>query len=203
MGPRELSEPDRGRDRGDRGRDPGVKNEGETYFSTQYEATEKSARFSRADEHEEWPARIEAPSRQGPQAADRQQRLRVRVSAGRALRPEERIRRRADFQQVYQNGIRVHGRYGTLFVLANRLAVGRIGIAATKKLGGAVQRNRAKRLIREVFRRNKVAPGFDVVVVPKRELLDASLIALETDYRTTLERTLRRSDSRSGAAQRL
>ena len=62
-------------------------------------------------------------------------------------------------------------------------AVGRLGIAATKKLGGAVQRNRAKRLIREVFRRNKIAPGFDVVVVPKRELLDASLTTLEADYR--------------------
>jgi ribonuclease P protein component len=115
----------------------------------------------------------------------------------------ERIRRRADFQQVYLQGTRVHGRYGTVFVLANRLSVGRLGIAATKKLGGAVQRNRAKRLIREVFRRNKIAPGFDVVVVPKRELLDASLTALETDYRNTLERTLRRSRARPGAAQRL
>jgi ribonuclease P protein component len=90
-----------------------------------------------------------------------------------------------------------------LFVLENQLAVGRIGIAATKKLGGAVQRNRAKRLIREVFRRNKLAPGFDVVVVPKRELFDASLTALEADYRNTLERTLRRSRPRAGAAQRL
>jgi ribonuclease P protein component len=54
-----------------------------------------------------------------------------------------------------------------------------------------VQRNRAKRLIREVFRRNKIAPGFDVVVIPKRELLDASLSALEADYRATIERRLR------------
>ena len=86
----------------------------------------------------------------------------------------------------------MHGRYSTVFVLANRLSIGRLGIAATKKLGGAVERNKAKRLIREVFRRNKVAPGFDVVVIPKRELLDASLITLEADYRNTLERTVRR-----------
>jgi ribonuclease P protein component len=97
----------------------------------------------------------------------------------------------------------VHSRYGILFILANQLPNGRLGIAATKKLGGAVERNRAKRLIREVFRRNKLAPGFDVVVVPKRELLDASLTALEADYRQTLERTLRRSRLRAGAAQRL
>jgi ribonuclease P protein component len=119
------------------------------------------------------------------------------------FRPAEHIRRRAEFQQVYQQGTRVHSRYGILFILANQLPNGRLGIAATKKLGGAVERNRAKRLIREVFRRNKLAPGFDVVVVPKRELLDASLTALEADYRQTLERTLRRSRLRAGAAQRL
>lgn len=108
------------------------------------------------------------------------------------FRPDEHIRRRADFQRVYQHGTRVHGRLATLFVLSNDLAVGRLGIAATKKLGGAVVRNRAKRLIREVFRRNKIAPGFDLVVVPKRELLDATLIAIEAEYRHSLERGLRR-----------
>ena len=109
------------------------------------------------------------------------------------FRPAERIRRRTEFQQVYDRGIRIHSRYATVFILANTLQVGRLGIAATRKLGGAVVRNRAKRLIREVFRRNKVAPGFDVVVIPKRELLDASLNTLETDYRTLLERRLSRA----------
>ena len=107
------------------------------------------------------------------------------------FRPHERIRRRAEFQEVYERGARIHGRYATVFVLANHRAVGRLGIAATKKLGGAVQRNRAKRLIREVFRRNNIAPGFDVVVVPKREMLDATLTILEADYRRSLERRVR------------
>jgi ribonuclease P protein component len=107
------------------------------------------------------------------------------------FRPEERIRRRAEFQQVYTQGVRIHGRYSTLFVLATKRTVGRLGIAATKKLGGAVVRNRAKRLIREVFRRHKIASGLDIVVVPRRELLDASLTVLEADYLNSLERRLR------------
>ena len=98
------------------------------------------------------------------------------------------MRRRADYRVIYEQGVRFSGRYTTLFILANTLGVGRLVIAATRKLGGAVERNRAKRLIREVFRRNKIAAGLDVVVVPKRELLDASLIVLEADYRRTLER---------------
>jgi len=104
------------------------------------------------------------------------------------FRPAERIRRRAEFKQVYERGIRVHSRYSTVFLLPNERGIGRLGIAATKKLGGAVKRNRAKRLIREIFRRNKIASGFDIVVIPKRELLDASLTVLEADYRTLIER---------------
>jgi ribonuclease P protein component len=107
------------------------------------------------------------------------------------FRPNERIRRRADFQHVYEHGVRIRSRYATLFVLPNSLDVGRLGIAATRKLGGAVERNRAKRLIREIFRRNKIAGGFDVVVVPKREFLDASLTVLEADYCRSLERRVR------------
>jgi ribonuclease P protein component len=108
-----------------------------------------------------------------------------------SFRPHERIRRRAEFKKVYEQGTRIRSRYSTVFMLPNDRGVGRLGIAATRKLGGAVQRNRAKRLIREVFRRNKIADGFDVVIIPKRELLDASLIALEADYRNLLERRLR------------
>jgi len=116
------------------------------------------------------------------------------------FRPDEHIRRRAEFQHIYQRGTRIHGRYATLFVLPNHRPIGRLGIAATKKLGGAVIRNRAKRLIREVFRRNKITQGLDVVVVPKRELLDASLTVLEAEYRSALERRSRpyRTSSPSG-----
>ena len=108
------------------------------------------------------------------------------------FRPEERIRRRPEFLRIYEKGSRIHGRLLTLFLLPTSQSVSRLGIAATRKLGGAVERNRAKRLIREVFRRNKIAPGFDVVVVPKRELLDATLTALEAEYVQTVERSIRR-----------
>jgi len=75
----------------------------------------------------------------------------------------------------------------TVFVVPNGGPVARLGVAATRKLGPATDRNRAKRLAREVFRRNKPGEGLDVVVVPRREMLDALFSSLEADYRAALE----------------
>lgn len=110
----------------------------------------------------------------------------------------ERIRRRVEYQRIYDQGTKVHGRSFTLFRLSNGLPQGRLGIAATRKLGNAVTRNRAKRVIREIFRRNKAATGVDVagvdiVIVPRRELLGMSLVALEREFRSSLERGARAS----------
>jgi ribonuclease P protein component len=107
------------------------------------------------------------------------------------FRPEQRIRRRPEFQKAYSQGTRVHGPLLTMFVLRNGRPLSRLGVAATKRIGGAVVRNRAKRLIREVFRHSNAAPGFDIVVVPKRELLSTDVTTLETEYRRTLDRALR------------
>ena len=104
---------------------------------------------------------------------------------------EERIRRRPEFLLVYEHGTRVRGRCAILFGLPNQRSLGRLGIAATKKLGGAVQRNRAKRVVRDVFRRNKVAPGYDIVVVPTGELLRTSPAVFEAEYQQNVARILR------------
>ena len=116
----------------------------------------------------------------------------MRVATPAAFRPGERVRKRSEYQRIYDGGVKVHGRCFTLFRFPNSLEVGRLGIAATRKLGGAVVRNRAKRLVREVFRHNKLAPGFDLVIIPKRELLDTSLSALEREFRLILERSARK-----------
>ena len=108
--------------------------------------------------------------------------------SGQALPAAERIRRRPDFERVYNEGARVHGRFMTLFVLPNGGTAARLGVAATRKIGSAVDRNRAKRLTREIFRREKLAAGFDIVVVPRREMLDAPFASLEADYHAALKR---------------
>ena len=106
----------------------------------------------------------------------------------RSLRPSRRLRKRPEFQKAYAEGARSHGRLMTVFVLRREDDRTRLGIAATKKLGGAVERNRAKRLVREMFRQHATPPGLDVVVVPRRDLVNASLAAIEADYASCLRR---------------
>jgi ribonuclease P protein component len=80
-----------------------------------------------------------------------------------------------------------------VMMLPNGRPVSRLGVAATRKLGSAVVRNRAKRLAREVFRRQRVAAGLDVVVIPRREMLDAPFASLEADYGAAVDRGQRRA----------
>ena len=105
----------------------------------------------------------------------------------RAFPPSARLRARAQFLGVQQGGRRVSGRYMTLIALPNTLGADRLGIVASKRVGGAVVRNRAKRRLREIFRRDRpsrtgAAPSLDVVAIARRELVDAPFAAAEADF---------------------
>jgi len=102
-----------------------------------------------------------------------------------------RLLRRPEFSRVFDTGLRVQGRFATLLMSPNEAGRARLGIVASRKLGDAVRRNRAKRLIREVFRQSNpqaVLQGVDVVVIPRREIFDAAYASLETDFRGALRR---------------
>ncbi|HEY3382902.1 MAG TPA: ribonuclease P protein component [Vicinamibacterales bacterium] len=108
------------------------------------------------------------------------------------FRAAQRLRKRPEFQRVYNRGERVRTRLMTLLALPNERGISRLGIAATRKLGGAVVRNRAKRRVRDIFRRSDIPPGVDIVVIPRPDLLDADFRTLEADFRYALRRAVRR-----------
>jgi ribonuclease P protein component len=106
-----------------------------------------------------------------------------------ALPPARRIRRRGEFQRVFDAGRRAHGRYLTIIAAPAPGADSRLGIVASKKLGGAVVRNRAKRLIREMFRtQSGPCQASDLVIIPKAAALQVQAAEVVSDYRMALKR---------------
>ena len=116
---------------------------------------------------------------------------------GQGLTRRERVRRRPDFERAYKTGRKQPGRFMTVFVLPTSLPSSRLGVAATRRIGGAVRRNRAKRLAREVFRRHRPEHVTDIVIVPRREMLDAPFLLLEADFLEILRRSKPRHSDRS------
>jgi ribonuclease P protein component len=80
-----------------------------------------------------------------------------------------RLLRRSEFLRIQQQGRRVHMGHFVMLVLRGRGTVTRLGVTVGRRVGCAVQRNRVKRVVREVFRRNRqlFPRDCDVVLVAR------------------------------------
>ena len=118
---------------------------------------------------------------------------------GERLPPEERLRRRADYLRCYRTGRRRHGALAILYFVPNQVGHPRLGITASRKVGGAVVRQRLKRRIREIYRRwqdRANLPALDLVVHLKPEAGGADFPAMRDDLRRLLGSVLPRPAQR-------
>ncbi|MEK7369633.1 MAG: ribonuclease P protein component [Planctomycetota bacterium] len=92
------------------------------------------------------------------------------IHTDRSLKKEQRLRKRKDFERVFEEGTVFRCKNLNAYVLQNSLDFSRLGIVTGKKVGHAVERNRIRRLLRECFRLNKalLGPRLDVVLVVKK-----------------------------------
>ena len=84
----------------------------------------------------------------------------------------ERLRRRADFARLYRTGVKVEG--GGVILFSQLGGPGRrVGISASRRIGGSVERNRARRRLREAYRLNKglLPEGVELLLVARPPVL--------------------------------
>jgi ribonuclease P protein component len=115
-----------------------------------------------------------------------------------------RLSRSAEFERVYRQGRSIANRHLVLYTFPNPSSTRpRLGLSVSRKVGGAVQRNRVKRLLREAFAQaeGELAPGQDVVVVarpPAGELAEREGLA---GMDASLTELIAKAGLRAGAAK--
>ena len=115
--------------------------------------------------------------------------------SGEAFPRSHRLARRSDFRKTYDEGKKLAGRYLVLFVRPSEAGAIRLGLTVTKRVGCAAERNRARRRLREVFRRGARATlernrwtGTDVVVNLRDGAAEAGVRELAEDFDRLLRR---------------
>jgi ribonuclease P protein component len=118
------------------------------------------------------------------------------------LRTRQRLRTGAEFDAVFKRGTRLDGRLFLLVASPNGRAFDRLGLAVSRRVGGAVGRNRARRLLREGFRRvdRPAGPGFDLVVVARAPLAGRGQAEVDRELRERVQRLLRPTGAGSAAS---
>jgi len=111
------------------------------------------------------------------------------VTLRRSFTLQDRVRKRSEYRRVYEKGLKISSKNLVLFYLENDLQRPRLGMTVTRRTGGSVQRNRAKRLLREWFRGNREKlPALDLVINTREGLHRMSLEAVSREMEAVMRR---------------
>jgi ribonuclease P protein component len=101
------------------------------------------------------------------------------------LPQKKRLRRSREFKETFTRGKKVFGKFMIGFFIPNSGEDNRFGIVASKKVGNAVKRNRARRRYREIIRKadEHLHQGYDVVIVVKKVATEAGFNDMAEDFR--------------------
>ena len=95
----------------------------------------------------------------------------------------ESLKKTNEFKKVFSQGNRRYGRYVILYILPGEKDDNRVGFIVKKSIGKAVQRNKIKRRLREIWRLKgkEIITGSDVIILAKKEIVEASFAEIEQE----------------------
>lgn len=101
------------------------------------------------------------------------------------------LRNDKDFSKIYKRGKSVGDRYVVLFYRKNGLSYNRTGFLASKKVGNSVQRNRAKRLMKESYRKleGTLPTGYDFILIARNTINGKKCAEVEKSLYSAFKRT--------------
>lgn len=105
--------------------------------------------------------------------------------------PRQKLRKSFEFERVKAKGC-IH-KADAFFVQAHRnpsTNIPRLGIIATRRLGNAVTRNRMKRILREVFRKNseEIIPEAEIIILPRKKMCNLEFSQIEIKFKESLKK---------------
>ena len=88
------------------------------------------------------------------------------------------------FRRLYAKGENAVGSFVVVYAKRNGSKMNRLGITTGLKLGHAVDRNRARRRIRETYRlaEHRLKPGYDIVIVARSQSIDGDFAAMGRSF---------------------
>jgi len=100
------------------------------------------------------------------------------------------LRKKEDFKRIYKKEKSVASRYVVLFYRKNEFPYNRKAFLASKKVGNSVQRNRARRLLRESYRQLEadIPQGWDFIFIARNTILDSKCEDVKNSMKNTLKR---------------
>ena len=117
---------------------------------------------------------------------------------GARFRPRQRLRRGADYRRVLRRGLRLAGPSFVMVACPAEGSTSRLGLTVSRRVGRAVVRNRARRLLRESFRRLPVVgdQAWDLVLIPKPGIVGRSQAEVDEEYGQRIRQLLARAEPR-------
>ena len=101
-----------------------------------------------------------------------------------------KLKKNYEFQNVYRNGKYFSDRQMVFYIVNNDKRENRYGISAGKKVGGSVERNRVKRLIKEALKRHAylLKPGSDIVILARAGIKGERFNTVEKSFLRLINR---------------